>query len=73
MEDIVEQPGIPARRHFIRGLGGIGIAALFAPKETFAQRKQEKGEEQVSTNEDLMREHGILKRVMLCYEEIIRR
>ncbi len=31
-----------------------------------------KGEE-VSTNEDLMREHGILKRVLLAYEEIIRR
>ena len=29
--------------------------------------------EEVSTNEDLMREHGILKRVLLAYGEIIRR
>jgi hemerythrin-like domain-containing protein len=30
-------------------------------------------EEEVSTNEDLMREHGILKRVLLAYDEVIRR
>jgi hemerythrin-like domain-containing protein len=30
-------------------------------------------EEEVSTNEDLMREHGVLKRVLLAYEEVIRR
>jgi hemerythrin-like domain-containing protein len=30
-------------------------------------------EEGVSTNEDLMREHGILKRVLLAYEEVISR
>jgi len=33
----------------------------------------EEEEEDVSTNEDLMREHGILKRVLLAYDEIIRR
>lgn len=30
-------------------------------------------EEDVSTNEDLMREHGVLKRVLLAYDEVIRR
>jgi hemerythrin-like domain-containing protein len=30
-------------------------------------------EENVSTNEDLMREHGVLKRVLLAYDEVIRR
>jgi hemerythrin-like domain-containing protein len=36
-------------------------------------KKQEIGEEEVSTNEDLMREYGILKRVLLAYDEVIRR
>jgi len=35
--------------------------------------RPEKDEEDVSTNEDLMREHGILKRVLLAYDEVIRR
>jgi hemerythrin-like domain-containing protein len=38
---------------------------------TFGQKEKE--EEQVSTNEDLMREHGVLKRVLLIYDEVIRR
>jgi len=39
-----------------------------------AQGKKEKtGEQEVSTNEDLMREHGLLKRVLLAYDEIIHR
>jgi hypothetical protein len=37
------------------------------------EQKKDKGEEDVSTNEDLMREHGVLKRVLLVYDEIIRR
>ena len=39
-----------------------------------ADEKKNKGEEEdVSTNEDLMREHGVLKRVLLVYDEIVRR
>jgi hemerythrin-like domain-containing protein len=34
---------------------------------------QEHETDDVSANEDLMREHGILKRVLLAYDEIIRR
>jgi hemerythrin-like domain-containing protein len=37
-----------------------------------AERKEE-GEEDVAPPEDLMREHGVLKRVLLVYEEAIRR
>ena len=36
-------------------------------------KKNEGQEEDVSTNEDLMREHGILKRVLLAYDEVVRR
>jgi len=39
-----------------------------------ADENKKKGEEEdVSTNEDLMREHGVLKRVLLVYDEIVRR
>jgi len=59
-----------SRRQF---LGASAAACLALPSgASFADDKNE-GEEDVSTNEDLMREHGILKRVLLAYEEIIRR
>src|SRR6185312_1260117 len=61
------------RRHFVRTLPALGTAAVLASAPLFGQKKQEKEEEEVSTNEDLMREHGILKRVLLAYDEIIRR
>src|SRR5213594_3693455 len=39
-----------------------------------SQQKSDKTEEEeVSPPEDLMREHGVLKRVLLVYEEAIRR
>jgi hemerythrin-like domain-containing protein len=49
-------------------------AALVLPETALADgNKKQGGDENVSTNEDLMREHGILKRVLLAYDEIIRR
>jgi hemerythrin-like domain-containing protein len=39
----------------------------------WGEKKDEEGEENISANEDLMREHGILKRVLLAYDEIVRR
>jgi hemerythrin-like domain-containing protein len=49
------------------------MIAAATPITLFAQKEDKEGEEEVSTNEDLMREHGILKRVLLAYGEIIRR
>ncbi len=46
---------------------GTAASALVNSKE------MEETEEDVSPLEDLMREHGLLKRVMLCYEEILMR
>jgi hemerythrin-like domain-containing protein len=37
------------------------------------EKAAEKAEEDVSPAEDLMREHGVLKRVMLVYDEVLRR
>jgi hemerythrin-like domain-containing protein len=40
---------------------------------SFATQDQKPGEEEVSTVEDLMREHGVLRRVLLVYGEAVRR
>jgi hypothetical protein len=74
-----------ARRTFLH-VGGVAGAGLFLPVTMTAESqagarggasqkggKQEKEEEEVSPPEDLMREHGVLKRVLLVYEEAIRR
>jgi hemerythrin-like domain-containing protein len=61
------------RRQFIKA-GGIFIAAsgLAAAVNAFA-KEEEKESEEVSPPEDLMREHGVLKRILLIYGEAIRR
>jgi hemerythrin-like domain-containing protein len=63
------------RRTFIRA-GLIAGASSFAGATLLGagndQRKEE-GEEEVSPAEDLMREHGVLKRVLLIYGEAVRR
>ena len=56
------------RRVFLRSGIFIGGAALAGVGVLRAAEKEE-----VSPAEDLMREHGVLKRVLLIYEEAIRR
>ncbi len=62
-----------SRRRFIKA-GGIFIAAygVGAAVKAFAKEKEKESEE-VSPPEDLMREHGVLKRILLIYSEAIRR
>lgn len=60
------------RRVFLRSGIFIGGAAL-AGVGVLRAAEREKEEEEVSPAEDLMREHGVLKRVLLIYEEAIRR
>lgn len=70
-----------SRRQLIIGGSAILTSGLTLPlsslaqekNHTKAQPKKEEGEEEVSTNEDLMREHGVLNRVLLIYEEAERR
>jgi hemerythrin-like domain-containing protein len=50
------------------GAGGAGKPAAAKPGQ-----KEKAEEEDVAPPEDLMREHGVLKRVLLVYEEAIRR
>lgn len=49
------------------------LVLLFLPGFGFSSQEndaQSKEQEEVSTNEDLMREHGILNRLLLIYQEI---
>jgi hemerythrin-like domain-containing protein len=69
------------RRHFLLA-GGIAGLSSVAPLvcqsavavESFQKAdKEQKPAEEVSATEDLMREHGVLNRVLLIYEEGLRR
>jgi hemerythrin-like domain-containing protein len=58
----------------------IGLATIimvftsdFAFSNSNQENKIEMSEMEVSPNEDLMREHGILNRLLLIYQEIVRR
>ncbi|HSM88126.1 MAG TPA: hemerythrin domain-containing protein [Candidatus Limnocylindrales bacterium] len=66
------------RRQFLVGASAIVTSTLASPVAALSQtrkggKREEEGEEDVSTNEDLMREHGVLNRILLIYEEANRR
>ena len=63
-------PNATSRRRWL-GNAGLACASLLAVAP--AVGAQPEAEEEVSPPEDLMREHGVLKRVLLVYEEVIRR
>ena len=63
----------PTRRKFLKA-GGIFIAASgIATATQLLGKEEEKKNEEVSPPEDLMREHGVLKRILLVYGEALRR
>jgi hemerythrin-like domain-containing protein len=73
---------VQSRRRFLlvlgagaTGISGAGVIGFAWPlPQASRQQKQEKeGEEEVTPSEDLMREHGVLRRVLLIYDEFIRR
>jgi hemerythrin-like domain-containing protein len=74
---------INPRRRFLRysaltgtGLllsGVAGCTALGDKSDKDREKSSSKQQEDVSPAEDLMREHGVLKRVLLVYTEVIRR
>jgi hemerythrin-like domain-containing protein len=61
-----------SRRKFIKA-GGIVIATTLIGSADSLAAKEEKKENEVSPPEDLMREHGVLKRILLVYGEALRR
>ncbi|HEY7117031.1 MAG TPA: hemerythrin domain-containing protein [Tepidisphaeraceae bacterium] len=70
-----------SRRDLLRITAVTGTGLLLAGcahdhaagEEKDKDKEKAGGEEDVSPAEDLMREHGVLKRVMLVYDEIVRR
>ena len=58
------------RREFLAGVAGAG-AVLVAGRAAHAETKRGGGD--VPPTEDLMREHGVLRRLLLVYEEAIRK
>ncbi|MGE5570744.1 MAG: hemerythrin domain-containing protein [Rhodospirillales bacterium] len=59
-----------ARRSLVLGIPGAVIAQQRAGEP---RREKEMKEEEISPTEDLMREHGVLKRALLVYRECLRR
>jgi hemerythrin-like domain-containing protein len=74
MNDIADESA--SRREFLKKTGIILTSAtLISPAVHLAQAKsrekeKEKKGEEVSPPEDLMREHGVLRRILLIYEDI---
>lgn len=63
------------RRDFLRaaGLAGAGLALAGCGSLSGRREGKERGAEEVTPVEDLMREHGVLRRTLLVYEESARR
>ena len=61
------------RRDFLSKGLNAGLALPLVFDQRGGAKKKEEGDEDVAPPEDLMREHGVLKRVMLVYDEAIRR
>lgn len=66
-----EENGVDRRDllHRVALTGG----ALLLPGQRPGPHKTEEPEEEISPAEDLMREHGVLNRILLVYEECLRR
>ncbi|HEV7523238.1 MAG TPA: hemerythrin domain-containing protein [Candidatus Angelobacter sp.] len=70
-----------SRRDFLIGTSALAGSTLVVPLSALAAqktlkkaaKKTQEAEDDVSTNEDLMREHGVLNRVLLIYDEANRR
>jgi hemerythrin-like domain-containing protein len=60
------------RRQFVLG-AGIGAAGAVLGRPALAKQEKKKDEDEVAPTEDLMREHGVLRRILLVYGEVIRR
>ncbi|MCL4501178.1 MAG: hemerythrin domain-containing protein [Deltaproteobacteria bacterium] len=63
-----------SRRHFVgRASALVAAAALLGPPALLSAEKKKSGETDVTPTEDLMREHGVLRRLMLIFDEFAKR
>lgn len=63
----------PTRRSFLTTAGSLTVLASCAGSSRGVARAEPGEEEEVTPAEDLMREHGVLRRVMYLYDEAARR
>src|SRR5437899_13110020 len=76
MKDRHQDHCIPTRRVFLRSgiiFSGAALAGAGLLRGAEKEMKTEEKEIEVGPPEDLMREHGVLKRVLLIYGEALRR
>jgi hemerythrin-like domain-containing protein len=65
----------PARREWLLGLSSFGAAAMLVGCGKTSESQEANGEDEetkaveVTATEDLMREHGVLRRALLVYQE----
>ena len=63
-----------SRRHFLRQGGALAAAAaLLGPAQLLAAEQPKAAAVDVTPTEDLMREHGVLRRVMFIFDELAKR
>jgi hemerythrin-like domain-containing protein len=65
-----------ARREFLTGIAGTGVLLISSSARGAEEKKKETGKEKdegIPPTEDLMREHGVLRRILLVYDEAGRR
>src|SRR5437762_116872 len=76
MKDRHQDERVPNRRVFLRGgiiFSGAALAGAALLRGAEKEKQSEEKEIEVGPPEDLMREHGVLKRVLLIYGEALRR
>jgi hemerythrin-like domain-containing protein len=65
------------RREWLRSAGlvisGVAAASMAPPLLAQGKKQHSDADEDVSPSEDLMREHGVLKRILLIYREVMNR
>ena len=59
------------RRRFLATAAMTGVALI--TRDVAAKKPVAKADDEVSPTEDLMREHGVLRRILFVYDEAIRR
>lgn len=59
------------RREFLTGIAGTGVVLISSAAPGAEEKKKKK--EDMPPTEDLMREHGVLRRILLVYDEAARR
>ncbi len=75
-EEIMDMQTLASRRRFLCATGSLAagmVLPMLSGGALAAAKMETEEKEKVGPTEDLMREHGVLRRLLLAYEEVIRR